>query len=125
MPRKPPLTLVDPNATGPQPPRPLQKHGMALWNAVQAEYGITDRGGVELLCEACQALDRAEGLAAAIARDGEVVYGKSGPKVHPGLKAEVTCRGFVVRTLTRLGLSVEAIKSPGRQGSFACWTPPE
>jgi hypothetical protein len=41
-----------------------------LWDEIQAAYGITDRGGVELLAQACAACDRAEALAAAIATDG-------------------------------------------------------
>jgi len=30
----------------PDPPRPLGPAGLALWQAVQAEYNIEDRGGV-------------------------------------------------------------------------------
>ena len=41
-----------------------------LWDEVQREYGVTDRGGIELLAQACGALDRAEALGEAIARDG-------------------------------------------------------
>jgi len=33
---------------------------------------------------------------------------------HPGLKHELAARSFVVRTLARLGLDVEAIKPVGR-----------
>jgi hypothetical protein len=62
-PRKPSFSLVSPETIGVAPPRPLGPHGMGLWNAVQAEYGIRDRGGIELLAQACAALDRAEALA--------------------------------------------------------------
>jgi len=110
MSRKLPLT----DATGPQPPRPLGKHGAALWQRVQAEYAIADIGGIELLAQAAQSLDRAEALAARIAEDGEVIYAKSGPKAHPAVKDELACRAFVVRTLQKLGLNVEAIKPVGR-----------
>ena len=57
---------VQPNA----PPRQLGKHGMQLWRAVTAEYAIEDAGGVEMLAQACQALDRAEECSAQISRDG-------------------------------------------------------
>jgi hypothetical protein len=106
-----PLTLIHPAPIGISPPRALGAHGTALWNRVQAEYRIEDIGGIELLTQACQALDRAEALAAAIARDGEVIHTRTGvPKTHPAVKDELACRAFVVRTIERLGLNVEAIK---------------
>src|SRR5262249_56527938 len=80
----PPVTLIHPAPIGLSPPRALGAHGTALWNRVQAEYRIEDIGGIELLTQACQALDRAEELAAAIAHDGSVVYSRTGvPKTHP------------------------------------------
>ena len=72
-----------------KPSRPLGKHGSALWQAVTTEYGIEDAGGVEMLTLACQALDRAEELAAAIKRDGVVIRCKRVVKDHPGLKHEI------------------------------------
>ena len=78
----------------------------------------------ELLAQACQAADRAEALAAAIARDGTVVYGESGsPKSHPAVKDELACRAFVVRTLERLGVTSENVKpGPGRPPTEFGWT---
>jgi hypothetical protein len=38
---------------------------------------------------------------------------------HPGLKHELAARSFVVRTLARLGLDVEAIKPVGRPAAKA------
>jgi hypothetical protein len=55
---KPPLTVVGSASTVPPPPCKLGKHGTALWNFVQREYGITDIGGIELLCLAAQSLDK-------------------------------------------------------------------
>ena len=107
MSKKPPLTLVGPDATGIKPPRPLGQHGMALWHSVMKQYSICDVGGVELLAQAAQALDRAEAIAARIAHDGEVIYGRTGPRAHPAVKDELACRAFVVRTLQRLGLNIE------------------
>jgi hypothetical protein len=124
-PGRPPFTVVSPGTTGSGPPRELGRHGRKLWDEVQAAYGITDRGGIELLAQACAALDRAEGLAAAIATDGAIIYSRAGiPKSHPGCKDELNCRAFVVRTLERLGLNVEAVKpGAGRPPSAALgWT---
>jgi hypothetical protein len=117
MSHKPHLSSVDPGATAPPPPRQLGKHGGELWRRVQTEYAVTDTGGAEILMQACAALDRAEALAVRIVEDGEVIYGKTGPRTHPAIKDEVANRAFVVRALSRLGLNFEAIKSVGRPSS--------
>jgi hypothetical protein len=122
-PPNPPLSLVASGTSVIPPPRPLGPHGAALWNAVQAEYAIADRGGIELLAQACGALDLVEALGKAIERDGAIVYGRAGPKAHPAVKDQIAARAFVVRTLERLGLNIEAVKSPGRPSGFASWAP--
>ena len=55
----------------PDPPRTLGAHGLELWERVQSEYAIEDAGGIEVLAQACLALDRAEALAARINAEGE------------------------------------------------------
>ena len=122
--QKPPLSIVSPLLQGAlqdnDPPRPLGPHGLRLWREIQAEYGITDSGGVEVLLQLCSAVDRAEELAAAIARDGALIpSGKDGDgplKAHPAVREELACRSFVVRSLERLGISisVEPRRGPGR-----------
>jgi hypothetical protein len=104
----------------PDPPRPLGSAGLALWQAIQIEYNIQDRGGVEMLLVGCQALDRAERLRACIDADGDVIHTRSGvPKAHPAIKDELGCRAQVMRAIEKLGLNFEAIKSVGRPpGSF-------
>jgi len=121
----PPLSIVSGAKVGVEPPRPLGRHGHALWQRVQAEYGITDVGGVELLAQVCQAEDRAEQLADVVARDGHTIYTRAGvPKSHPAIRDELACRAFIVRVLERLGLNVEAIKPPGRPpGNTGGWRP--
>jgi len=125
MPRTPTqsaLSIVSPETTGGRPPRDLGQHGRELWDAVQREYGITDRGGIELLAQACGALDLVEALGEAIARDGAIVYGRAGPKAHPAVKDQIAARAFIVRTLERLGHNVEAVKSgPGRPPNAYGW----
>ena len=106
------VTLLPTNL--PSPPRTLGGPGLALWNKVLTDYHISDVGGLELLAEAAAGLDRAEELAAAVARDGATFQTKSGPKVHPAVRAELAARAFVVRTLARLGIATEAIRPMGR-----------
>jgi hypothetical protein len=66
-PKKPPLSVVGPASTdqrppstAPKPPRKLGEHGARLWRSVTSEYPVEDIGGIELLAQACAALDRAE-----------------------------------------------------------------
>jgi hypothetical protein len=118
---KPPLIVVDPTSTGIAPPRKLGPHGMDLWRTIMADYQIEDRGGIELLAQACAALDRVEALAERIEADGEIVHGRQGPRPHPGLQAELAARSFIVRTLERLGLNMEAVKPIGRPPTKPAW----
>jgi hypothetical protein len=88
------------------------------------EYRIEDRGGIEILAQCCASLDRAENLAEAIARDGDVVRSRNGvPKSHPAIRDELAARAFVCRALERLGLNLETIKPQGRPPRPFGWTP--
>jgi len=121
MPRTPAqsaLSIISPETTGGSPPRDLGRHGRKLWDEVQAAYGISDRGGVELLAQACGTLDLVEALGEAIARDGAIVYGRAGPKAHPAVKDQIAARALLVRVLEKLGVTTENIKpGPGRPPS--------
>jgi hypothetical protein len=121
---KPPLTLVSSTSTDSPPPHTLGEHGRALWEAIMAEYRIEDRGGIELLAQACGAADRVEALRAAIDRDGEVIHTRGGIRAHPALRDELAGRAFICRTLERLGLNVEAIKPMGRPPHHVGWRGP-
>jgi hypothetical protein len=113
MPR-PPLSIVDRDPSLPRPPRKLGRHGMALWRTVQTEYAIEDPGGLELLLQACAAVDRLEALGERINADGEILVIRGVPKPHPCLREELAARSFVCRAIERLGLNLEAIKPIGR-----------
>jgi hypothetical protein len=125
-PKTPSLTVVGEGPeNGLKPPRKLGPAGGSLWARIQSEYAITDVGGVELLCLACQALDRAEALADAIARDGEVIHSRTGiPKTHPAVKDELACRSFVAKTLQKLGVTDEPLKAVGRPARSFGWRGP-
>jgi len=115
MEKKTPLKIVpQPIADPAPPPRQLGAHGSDLWQIITVDYDISDSGGREMLAQACATLDRAEECADEIRRDGVTIRTKLGPKDHPALKHELANRAFVVRTLARLGLDVEAIKPLGR-----------
>ena len=103
-------------AVGPtsDPPTTLGEAGSALWCSITAEYRIEDAGGRILLEQACSAADRAKECSDIIAVDGSMISTKHGPKDHPLLRHELAARSFVVRTIARLGLDVEPVRSgPG------------
>src|SRR5262249_3522875 len=117
MAKKPSLSVVNPDTTDIQPPRKLGQFGLSLWHDIQSEYRIDDRGGVELLSQACSALDRAAALAACIAEDGETIKTRTGLRIHPAVREELAARAFIVRTLERLGITTERVKNVGRPGT--------
>jgi len=124
---KPPLSLVSPAISGEIvafdiPPRSLGSHGQRLWSQVQAEYQISDIGGREILCQACELLDRAERLREEIDSDGEIIRTKNGPRVHPGINQETHLRVAIGKMLDRLGLNLEPVKPHGGQPRAIGWT---
>ncbi len=113
MSKKPTLSLggdrAAPQLTASSPPASLGKAGANLWRAIMAEYDIRDSGGRAMLQEICEAADRIKQFAAIIKRDGPVVHTKQGPKDHPLLRHEMAARSFIVRSLGRLGLTIEPV----------------
>jgi len=64
----------------------------------------------------CEARDRLEALGEAIARDGETYLSRGVPKANPALRDELATRSFIVKSLERLGITLEPIKAVGRPG---------
>ena len=93
------------------PPANLGPAGQSLWRAILSQYDIRDAGGLALLEQASRASDRAERLRAEIDGVGEIIHTRNGPREHPGLKAELASRAFVARTLVKLGLNLEPVRS--------------
>ena len=108
------LKLIDTRAGG--PPRPLGRYGMALWHRITHDFDISDAAGIELLCLACQALDRAEECRALIDKHGAVLIHRDSGVIrqNPLLRDELANRAFVAKQLERLGVNQEPTKSVGR-----------
>jgi hypothetical protein len=117
------LTLVKPTPSPRmQPPRVLGRYGLELWNSIHAGYEIGDAGGIELLLQACEMQDRVQSMAAQIASDGPTIRTKAGIRAHPLLKEETAGRGFIVRTLSKLGVVYAEVQNPGRPSVGFGWT---
>jgi hypothetical protein len=125
MPRKPTapkLSVVAPQPAPehPAPPGKLGETGMALWRAVVANCAFDDPGSIEILYQAAAAADRAEACRRIVDQDGELIRTKAGTRSHPLLRDELNNRTFVVRSLARLGLDLEPLRSgPGRPPGYA------
>src|SRR5262249_34806388 len=53
------------------------------------------------------------------------MHARGGIKMHPGVKDELACRGFICRTLHRLGLNVGTIKPNSRPAVGICLVAPK
>jgi hypothetical protein len=115
MAKKPRLTLVDQSAvTVLSPPATLGQTGSTLWRTIMAEYDIRDSGGQEMLKQVCEAADDVAADLAIIKRDGRVIRTKAGLRDHPLIRHALAGRSFVIKSLHRLGLDIEPIRSIGR-----------
>jgi hypothetical protein len=103
------VTTALPNS---KPSRKLGDHGSALWSAITDEYAIEDAGGVELLTQACQALDRAETLRAAIEKDGATIQSPKGLRDHPVLKHELAARALRSARCNAWALTLKLLSRP-------------
>jgi hypothetical protein len=109
------LSVVNLPSAIPKPPATLNEAGANLWRTVLADFVIDDAGSLCVLEQAAAAYGRAEALREAIDRDGEILLGRHGLREHPGLKAELQARAFVVRALSKLGVVFENVRpGPGR-----------
>jgi hypothetical protein len=98
-----------------EPPANLGKSGASKWQSIMADFVIEDRAGLELLTQLCGAIDDLDVTSATIARDGLMVRSRNGVvKEHPLLRHQIALRSFICRTIQRLGLDVEPVKSVGR-----------
>ena len=76
-----------------------------------------------MLAQACAGLDRAEALRAQIDADGDVIRVRGNVREHPAIKLELAARAFVVRTLARLGLNFEPLRTSVGRPPPRGWQP--
>jgi Phage terminase, small subunit len=105
MKKTPELTVIEADANGTSTRRKPDTRGAKLKQSILTEYGLDDPANAELLEQICSAIDRLDAVAQRIARDGVMLRGQRGQRPHPLLKIEATLRGFVVRSLAKLGVA--------------------
>jgi hypothetical protein len=96
------------------PPTNLDATGRALWDEVTSVFAWDDPGNYRVLEQCCFALQRAERCRAVIDDQGEMLMVRGQVRSHPLLRDELQNRAFVVRSLAKLGLDLEPLRSPGR-----------
>jgi hypothetical protein len=99
----------------PKPPCGLGKAGKALWNKIQAEYGIDDSGGLAHLETACHCADDVQRMRDIVATDGHTVKNRFGAVVAHPLLTQIRSAETVQRlSLRALNLDAEPPKPLGR-----------
>jgi hypothetical protein len=101
-----------------EPPRGLKKAGQALWNDIQAQYGISDPGGISHLVTACRSEDDIQRMRKSVAKDGDMTKDRFGQKrEHPLLAAIRGLEAVKRQALKSLNLDIEPLRDrPGRPG---------
>jgi hypothetical protein len=106
MKKMPELTIIETGANGTSTRRKPPSRGAKLRESLLTEYELDDPASAELLEHVCTAIDRLDDITERIARDGIMMKGQRGPRPHPLLKIEATLRGFVVRSLVKVGVAL-------------------
>ncbi len=97
--------------SSPKPPDHLSREARSLWRRLCDEYGISDAGGLAILAQAGEALDRLRVCQSQIAKDGPIIIDRFGQqKVHPLLSVERDCRSAFLAAIKALGLDIEPLK---------------
>jgi P27 family predicted phage terminase small subunit len=122
---------ASPQVSGPRPPRApsdLRARGRAFWRDVVGTFGL-ERDELEILAEACRAMDHLDEMREIIASDGVTVPGSRGQLApHPLLVEQRGTRVTLARLLSQLALPDEdgnSIPTPlqarGRQAAAKRW----
>ena len=97
-------------------PKGLPTVARAFWRRLQAEYSITDAGGLTLLEVAARAFARMEEARAILDKEVCVVRDRwKQPKPHPATVVERDARSGLLMALRGLNLDVEPTRQQGRR----------
>ena len=86
-------------------PAELSPEARQLWSEILEDYQIDDAGGLAMLRQLCEALERLRECQKAIKADGMTVKGyRNQPRPHPLLKTESECRRQMLACYRALNL---------------------
>lgn len=97
-------------------PPGLKAAGRRLWASVTDEYDL-DEHEVALLVEACRTKDLLNELDATIRRDGVVIPGEQGPRVHPAVTEARQQKTSLNQLIASLRLPSDEGVRPQRRGA--------
>lgn len=95
--------MAEPALRKPRCAAGTQAAGKRLWSSVVDEFDLEEHE-LALLREAVRTVDQLDTLAGLIERDGEMVEGRFGPKLHPAIAEARQLRIALARTLAALRL---------------------
>ena len=99
----------------PKPPASLGVHGRRLWRHVVSGWDL-DGVELEVLRQACAALDRAEQARRVLDREGlTIAAGRGSIKTHPAAGVERDARIAFARLLREIGLTHEEFPASARR----------
>jgi len=89
-------------------PKGLSDEAAGFYARLAKEYGIIDAGGLALLGQACEALDRLRQAQAILVEEGIIYRDRFGqPHQHPASLSERDARNQLLKALSMLNLDVE------------------
>src|SRR5262245_17018442 len=97
-----------------RPPADLGPVGKQVWLSIVRDHGIHGAGNLAVLHQAAKALDAAEQYVEIIAKDGQVLSSKAGPRDHPLIRHQLAARALACRLLSRLGVVDMPKRAVGR-----------
>jgi hypothetical protein len=102
---KPPLTVVEPDATAASPRAKSLSRGAKLAQEIERDFEELDAADRERIKQIARAVDRLDDIERAIDADGGVMaQGVRRRRVHPLLKVEASLRGYITRELRAFGV---------------------
>ncbi len=97
-------------------PKSLSEEATSFYAKLAKEYTITDAGGLALLGQACESLDRLRQAQAILAEEGIVYRDRFGqPHQHPASLSERDARNQMLKALSMLNLDVELPSATGKR----------
>jgi P27 family predicted phage terminase small subunit len=101
-----------------KPPKNASPDAKRLWQSLQAEYGISDAVGLDLLNDYANFYDRREQARETIRLEGATIKDRFGQTIaHPATRTERDSSASMMKCLRALNLDLEPLHDkPGRPG---------